>query len=169
MVTLPLHHQVSPSSGSLVVFIALELLSIPLYVLAAFNRTQAESEEAGIKYFLFGAGASAVMIYGFSILYGLTGQTGLYAIAGAVREAFVRWYQAGKIYRGTYLINWSPGLQTAVSDLEVEYFEEEGRLYYFKYMLADGSGDFIPVATTRLRVNATVCLLRWASAVRVAA
>src|SRR5690606_22827851 len=47
------------------------------------------------------------------------------------------------------MINWSPGLQTAVSDLEVEYSEEQGKLYYFKYMLADGSGDFLPVATTR--------------------
>ena len=53
------------------------------------------------------------------------------------------------IYRGPRLINWSPGLKTAVSDLEVEYSEEPGKLYYFKYLLADGSGDFIPVATTR--------------------
>jgi valyl-tRNA synthetase len=67
----------------------------------------------------------------------------------AVREAFVRMYEKGLIYRGPRLINWSPGLKTAVSDLEVEYSEEPGTLYYFKYMLADGSGDFIPVATTR--------------------
>ncbi len=66
----------------------------------------------------------------------------------AVREAFVRLYEKGLIYRGEYLINWSPGLQTAVSDLEVEYSEEDGHLYHFKYMLAD-SDDFIPVATTR--------------------
>ncbi|MBN2257245.1 MAG: valine--tRNA ligase [Anaerolineaceae bacterium] len=67
----------------------------------------------------------------------------------AVREAFVRFYEKGLIYRGPRLINWSPGLKTAVSDLEVEYSEEPGKLYYFKYMLADGSGEFIPVATTR--------------------
>jgi valyl-tRNA synthetase len=67
----------------------------------------------------------------------------------AVREAFVRLYEKGLIYRGPRLINWSPGLKTAVSDLEVEYSEEPGKLYFFKYMLADGSGDFIPVATTR--------------------
>ncbi len=42
----------------------------------------------------------------------------------------------GLIYRGTYLINWSPGLKTAVSDLEVEYSEEQGTLYYFKYPIA---------------------------------
>ncbi len=77
-------------------------------------------------------------------------------LSRAVREAFVRLYEKGLIYRGEYLINWSPGLQTAVSDLEVEYFEEEGKLYHFKYMLANpspaageaGSG-YIPVATTR--------------------
>ena len=66
----------------------------------------------------------------------------------AVCEAFVRLYEKGLIYRGPRLINWSPGLRTAVSDLEVEYSEEDGQLYYFKYPLKD-SGDFIPVATTR--------------------
>jgi valyl-tRNA synthetase len=73
-------------------------------------------------------------------------------LSRAVREAFVRLYEKGLIYRGPRLINWSPGLKTAVSDLEVEYSEEPGKLYYFKYMLADGSADgstFIPVATTR--------------------
>lgn len=66
----------------------------------------------------------------------------------AVREAFVRLYEKGLIYRGPRLINWSPGLKTAVSDLEVEYSEENVQLYYFKYMLKD-SDEFIPVATIR--------------------
>ncbi len=70
-------------------------------------------------------------------------------LSRAVREAFVRLWEKGLIYRGPRLINWSPGLRTAVSDLEVEYSEEQGKLYYFKYMLADGSGEYIPVATTR--------------------
>lgn len=69
-------------------------------------------------------------------------------LSKAVREAFVRLYEKGLIYRGPRLINWSPGLKTAVSDLEVEYAEEPGTLYYFKYMLAD-SDEYIPVATTR--------------------
>jgi len=51
----------------------------------------------------------------------------------AVIEAFVRLHDQGLIYRGEYMVNWAPGLQTAVSDLEVEYTEEEGSLYYFKY------------------------------------
>ena len=66
----------------------------------------------------------------------------------AVNEAFVRLYEKGLIYRGPRLINWSPGLMTAVSDLEVEYSEEHGKLYYFKYMIKD-SDQYIPVATTR--------------------
>jgi valyl-tRNA synthetase len=69
-------------------------------------------------------------------------------LSKAVREAFVTLYENGWIYRGPRMINWSPGLQTAVSDLEVEYSQEPGKLYYFKYMIA-GSDDYIPVATTR--------------------
>jgi len=69
-------------------------------------------------------------------------------LSRAVREAFVRLYEKGMIYRGPRLINWSPGLKTAVSDLEVEYSEEDATLYYFKYMIKD-EGEFIPVATIR--------------------
>ena len=69
-------------------------------------------------------------------------------LSRAVREAFVQLYEKGLIYRGPRLINWSPGLKTAVSDLEVEYFDEEATLYYFKYMLKD-SDEVIPVATIR--------------------
>ncbi|MDW8327588.1 MAG: valine--tRNA ligase [Anaerolineales bacterium] len=69
-------------------------------------------------------------------------------LSEAVREAFVRLYRKGLIYRGVRLINWSPGLKTAVSDLEVEYSEEPATLYYFKYPLKD-SDEYLPVATTR--------------------
>ena len=68
-------------------------------------------------------------------------------LSAAVLEAFVRLHRMGLIYRAEYLVNWSPGLQTAVSDLEVEYSEEQGFLYYFNYPLKEGGG--IPVATTR--------------------
>ena len=70
-------------------------------------------------------------------------------LSRAVREAFVRLYERGLIYRGPRMINWSPGLRTAVSDLEVEYSQEPGFLYYFKYPLADNPAEYIPVATTR--------------------
>jgi len=78
-------------------------------------------------------------------------------LSRAVREAFVRLYERGLIYRGPRLINWSPGLKTAVSDLEVEYSEEDATLYYFKYRIApdetsevsETSEVYIPVATIR--------------------
>ena len=70
-------------------------------------------------------------------------------LSKAVREAFVRLYEEGLMYRGSRIVNWSPKLQTAVSDLEVEYKDEPGMLYFFRYMLADDSGDFLPVSTTR--------------------
>jgi valyl-tRNA synthetase len=70
-------------------------------------------------------------------------------LSQAVREAFVSLYEKGLIYRGPRIINWSPGLKTAVSDLEVEYSMEPGKLYYFKYQLAGSSDEYIPVATTR--------------------
>ncbi|NPA15396.1 MAG: valine--tRNA ligase [Deferribacteres bacterium] len=66
----------------------------------------------------------------------------------AVREVFVSLYEEGLIYKGEYIVNWCPRCHTALSDLEVEYKEEQGSLWYIKYPLADGSG-FITVATTR--------------------
>jgi len=69
-------------------------------------------------------------------------------LSQSVVEAFVRLHEKGLVYRGEYMVNWAPMLKTAVSDLEVEYSEEEGKLYFFKYMV-DGSEDYLPVATTR--------------------
>ncbi|MCX7139657.1 MAG: valine--tRNA ligase [Proteobacteria bacterium] len=66
----------------------------------------------------------------------------------AVAEVFVRLHEQGLIYRGKRLVNWDPVLGTAVSDLEVESEEEDGKLWEIKYPLADGSGALV-VATTR--------------------
>ena len=68
------------ASDLIVVFLALELLSIPLYVLAAFDRPRTESEEAGLKYFLLGAFATGFIVYGTALVYGATGTTSLGAI-----------------------------------------------------------------------------------------
>ena len=67
----------------IVVFLALELLSIPLYVLAAFARPKVESEEAGIKYFLLGAFATGFVVYGTALAFGATGLTNLSGIVAA--------------------------------------------------------------------------------------
>lgn len=69
----------------IVVFLALELLSIPLYVLAAFARPEPRSEEAGLKYFLLGAFASGFLVYGIALVYGATGTTSLSGIVTAVQ------------------------------------------------------------------------------------
>ncbi|MCU0975905.1 MAG: valine--tRNA ligase [Steroidobacteraceae bacterium] len=69
-------------------------------------------------------------------------------LSSAVTDAFVRLFDQGLIYRGKRLVNWDPVLKTALSDLEVLSEEEEGRLWHFRYPLADGSGHLV-VATTR--------------------
>ena len=69
-------------------------------------------------------------------------------LSEAVREAFVRLYEQGLIYHGEYLVNWSPVLNTAISDLEVEMKEVQGKLYHLQYPIA-GSEETIVVATTR--------------------
>ena len=66
----------------------------------------------------------------------------------AVREVFVRLYEEGLIYKDKYIVNWCPRCLTALSDLEVEYEEKDGNLWYIRYPLEDGSG-YITVATTR--------------------
>jgi NADH-quinone oxidoreductase subunit N len=75
------------SSRDLVsVFIALELLSIPAYMLAAWRKRDTKSNEAGVKYYLLGVFASAVLLYGMSLLYGATGSTKLSAIGAALAD-----------------------------------------------------------------------------------
>jgi len=69
-------------------------------------------------------------------------------LSNAVKEAFVRLYDDGLIYRGKRLVNWDPKLHTAISDLEVVSEEEQGSLWHLRYPLADGSGHLV-VATTR--------------------
>ncbi|MDK2931932.1 MAG: valyl-tRNA synthetase [Bacillota bacterium] len=69
-------------------------------------------------------------------------------LSRAVRQVFVRLYEKGLIYRGTYIINWCPRCHTSLSDLEVEHEESKGTLYYIKYPLVGEKGH-ITVATTR--------------------
>lgn len=69
-------------------------------------------------------------------------------LSQAVREVFVRLFDEGLMYRDSRLINWCPRCHTALSDLEVEYEEIDGRLWFIHYPLADGSGA-LTVATTR--------------------
>ncbi len=72
----------------------------------------------------------------------------------AVQEAFIRLYKEGLLYRGKRLVNWDPKLKTAISDIEVENRESQGKMWELRYPLADGArtqdgNDYIVVATTR--------------------
>jgi NADH-quinone oxidoreductase subunit N len=73
----------------IMLYLSIESTSIPLYVLAGFIKRDQKSTESGLKYFLFGALTSTVMLYGFSLLYGFAGATNLYDLAAA--------YQAGQL------------------------------------------------------------------------
>ena len=70
-------------------------------------------------------------------------------LSRAVRKIFVQLYKKGLIYRGKYLINWCPRCQTALSDLEVEHEDEDGKFYEVAYKFADGSDGAVVVMTTR--------------------
>ena len=80
------------ASDLIVVFLALELLSIPLYVLAAFARPRIESEEAGIKYMLLGAFATGFVVYGIALVFGATGATSLAGILAAITAGTITRY-----------------------------------------------------------------------------
>ncbi len=75
------------STGELIsIYISLELTSIPLYVMAGLIRTSERSAEAAVKYVLLGAMSSAILLYGFALLYGLTGTTDLVGIATSFKQ-----------------------------------------------------------------------------------
>ena len=69
-------------------------------------------------------------------------------VSRAVREVFVRLYEKGLIYRSRYIVNWCPSCGTAISDEEVLFEPEKGKLYYIAYPFAEGEGEVV-VGTTR--------------------
>src|SRR6476469_3459362 len=78
------------SEELLMIFIGLELLGLSLYVMTAFDKTDVRSAEAGLKYFLFGSTASAFTLFGISLIYGMSGSTGLAAISDKLAAAPVQ-------------------------------------------------------------------------------
>lgn len=69
-------------------------------------------------------------------------------LSKAVRKVFVKLYEEDLIYRGQYIINWDPKLETALSDIEVIHKDDNGAFYHINYPLADGTGS-VEIATTR--------------------
>jgi NADH-quinone oxidoreductase subunit N len=95
----------------IVVFLALEILSIALYVLAAFDRDRLESGEAGLKYFVLGALSSAVLLYGVAMVYGATGTTSLTGIAAFLAGNTL--FSSGLLLAGFALILVGLGFKVA--------------------------------------------------------
>src|SRR5262245_43441983 len=73
------------SEDILMIFVSLELTSLSLYILTAFNKRNLKSAEAALKYFLFGGMAAAFTLFGLSLLYGLSGSTNLGEIAASIK------------------------------------------------------------------------------------
>ncbi len=97
------------------VFVSLELLSIPLYVLAAFRAPNLKSEESGMKYFILGAFSSAFFVYGAALIYGATGTTNLPQIFAAIGNMFAGQGQSPVLLLiGTGLILVGLGFKVAV-------------------------------------------------------
>jgi len=94
----------------IIVFLALELLSIPLYVMAGFAVPRSESEEASLKYFLLGAFSTGIFVYGTALVFGATATTSIKGIAGAV--------SAGSAIPGLLLIGALLLLAGATRELE---------------------------------------------------
>lgn len=100
----------------LMVFVAVELLSIPLYVLCGIARPRVDSEESAMKYFLMGAFASGFLVYGIALVYGAAGTTSLAELAallGAPSDA--RPYDPGLLYAGAALILAGLGFKIAAA------------------------------------------------------
>ncbi len=95
----------------IVVFLSLEILSIPLYVLAAFHRRRLSSQEAGIKYFVLGAFSSAIFLYGIALVYGATGSTSLTRIDEFLRANTL--FEPGTLLAGTVLLLVGLGFKVA--------------------------------------------------------
>ena len=95
----------------IVVFLALEILSIALYVLAAFDRQRLESLEAGLKYFVLGAFSSAIFLYGVALIYGATGTTSLPGIAEFLAQNTL--YSSGLLLAGSALLLVGLGFKVA--------------------------------------------------------
>jgi NADH-quinone oxidoreductase subunit N len=99
------------ANNLIVVFLALEVLSIPLYVLSAFDRRRLSSQEAGIKYFVLGAFSSAIFLYGIALVYGATGTTSLTGISRFLAQNTL--FETGTLVAGLALLLVGLGFKVA--------------------------------------------------------
>ncbi|MCS6848272.1 MAG: NADH-quinone oxidoreductase subunit N [Anaerolineae bacterium] len=99
----------------LMVFLAVELLSIPLYILCGIARPRLESEESAMKYFLMGAFASGFLVYGIALVYGAAGTTSLSALSAILSATGARAYDPALLFAGAALILAGLGFKIAAA------------------------------------------------------
>jgi len=99
------------SSDLIVIFLGLEIMSVPLYVMAGFARHDPNSNESGIKYFIIGAFATAFLLYGIALIYGAAGTTDLRIIAAEL--SFLRVHSGLFLYTGAFLVLIGFGFKVA--------------------------------------------------------
>ncbi len=95
----------------LMLYLAIETTSIPLYILAGFLKRDLKSTESGLKYFLFGALTSTVMLYGFSLIFGLAGESNIYLLAERFQDGQIQGWVLG-VAAGLVLVGF--GFKVAV-------------------------------------------------------
>jgi NADH-quinone oxidoreductase subunit N len=99
------------ANNLIAVFVALEVLSIPLYVLSAFDRRRLSSQESGLKYFVLGAFSSAVFLYGIALTYGATGTTSITGIGQFLSQNVL--FEEGTLFAGFALLLVGLGFKVA--------------------------------------------------------
>jgi NADH-quinone oxidoreductase subunit N len=95
-------HLMAASANLIVLFISLEIFSISLYILAGFTRARADADEAALKYFLLGALASALFVYGVALVFAATGTTSIYGIAAYLESTII--LRPGVLLAGVALV-----------------------------------------------------------------
>jgi NADH-quinone oxidoreductase subunit N len=144
------------ANDMLALYLGLELQSLALYVVAAINRDSARSTEAGLKYFVLGALSSGMLLYGISLVYGYTGNTGFEAIAAALGEGerqlglvfglvFVLAGLAFKISAVPFHM-WTPDVYEGAPTPVTAFFAAAPKMAAMALLLRVTMGAFVPIA-----------------------
>ena len=110
-------HLMAAAANLVMLFIALEVFSISLYVLAGFTRDRVEADEAALKYFLLGALASAILLYGIALVFAATGTTSIYGIAGFLGGELL--FRPGILLAGIALLLVGLGFKVSAAPFHV--------------------------------------------------
>jgi NADH-quinone oxidoreductase subunit N len=144
------------ANNMLTLYLGLELQSLALYVVAAFNRDNLRSTEAGLKYFVLGALSSGMLLYGISLVYGYTGNTGFVEIAAALGEGE---RQVGLVFGLVFVLAglafkisavpfhmWTPDVYEGAPTPVTAFFAAAPKMAAMALLLRVTMGAFEPIA-----------------------